>query len=100
MNVRCCDDDLGVHELLVELAVLALLVRGRHKRVALVLEPFPDAELVLRRSEQARLLLGVLVALQRKWSALKLQEARGRGVLRRRGRGGLCPVETRSRSAS
>ena len=71
MNVRSCDDDLRVRELLVELAVLALLVRGPHQRVALVLEPFPDPELVLRCPEQAGFLVGMLFALQRAPSAMQ-----------------------------
>lgn len=41
------DDDLGVDELLVKGRVLVILVRRRHQRVAGVLEPFPDPELVL-----------------------------------------------------
>lgn len=61
--LRCGDDDLGVNELLVELAVLSLLVRGGHKSVALVLNPLPETELVLSGSEQSRLLLSVLMAL-------------------------------------
>lgn len=47
MYVRSSDDDLGVDKLLVELGVLALLVRGGHKSMTLVLEPLADAELVL-----------------------------------------------------
>jgi hypothetical protein len=45
--LRRGDDDLSVHELLVKLAVLALLVRGCDERVALLLEPFADALLIL-----------------------------------------------------
>jgi hypothetical protein len=47
LYVRSGDDDLGVDKLLVELGVLALLVRGGHESVTLVLEPLADAELVL-----------------------------------------------------
>ena len=98
--LRCCDDDLSVHELLVEFAVLALLVRGRHERVALVLKPFPDTELVLRCAEQTGFLIGMLFALHLAPSAsgaplLKMK----RQLLRRRGRGGPCPVERMSLSA-
>ena len=63
LDVRRGDDDLGVDEMLVELGVLALLVRRRDERVALLLDPLPDAQLVLSRSEELRLLLGVLAAL-------------------------------------
>ena len=71
-GLRCGDDDLSVNKLLVELAVLAVLVGGRHKSVALVLNPLPDPELVLGRPEQSRLVLGVLVALR---SSCQLREA-------------------------
>ena len=52
LYVRCGNDDLSVDELLVELGVLALLVGGGDEGVALVLEPFADAELVLCGSEE------------------------------------------------
>ncbi len=55
-NLRGGDDDFGVDELLVKLGVLALLVGGGHEGVALVLEPFADAELVLSGSEKLRYL--------------------------------------------
>jgi hypothetical protein len=51
---------------LVEDGTLALLVRGCNELVALLLDPLPQTELVLSRSKQLRLLLGVdttLVAL-------------------------------------
>ena len=48
--VRRGDDDFSVHELLVKLAVLTLLVRGGDEGVALLLEPFADAQLILRGS--------------------------------------------------
>jgi hypothetical protein len=48
---------------LVEDRVLALLVRGRDELVALVLDPLPQTELVLGRSQKLRLLLGVDTAL-------------------------------------
>lgn len=53
-GLRGGDDDLSVDELLVELGVLALLVGGGHKGVALILEPLADAELVLSGSEKLR----------------------------------------------
>lgn len=62
--LRCCDDDLGVWNVLVEFAVLTLLVGGGHKLVALRLDPFSETKLVLCGSEQLWLLLGVLVALE------------------------------------
>jgi len=71
-GLRCGNDDLSINKLLVKLAVLALLVGGRHKSVALVLNPLPDPELVLGRPEQSRLVLGVLVALR---SSCQLREA-------------------------
>jgi hypothetical protein len=49
-HVRRCDDDLGVYKLLVELGVLAFLVRRRDESVSLVFEPFADAQLVLGRA--------------------------------------------------
>ena len=60
------DDDLGVDELLVKGRVLALLARCRHERVALVLEPFADAELVFGRSEKLGDLEGELLAIGKK----------------------------------
>jgi hypothetical protein len=62
-DVRCGDDDLRVDQLLVELGVLALLVRSGNECVALVLDPLADAELVLGRSEKVGFLLSVLAAL-------------------------------------
>lgn len=53
-HLRGGDDDLGIDKLLVKGRVLALLVRGGHQRVALVLEPLAEAELVLSRAEKAR----------------------------------------------
>lgn len=61
--LRSGDDDLGVNEFLVELAVLTLLVRGGDESVALLLNPLPQTKLVLSRAQKLRLLLGVLVAL-------------------------------------
>ncbi len=45
--LRGGDDDFGIDELLIELAVLAFLIGSGHEGVSLVLEPFPDAKLVL-----------------------------------------------------
>jgi hypothetical protein len=50
--IRCGNDDLSIDELLVELGVLALLVRGGNEGVTLVLEPLADAKLVLRGTEK------------------------------------------------
>lgn len=52
--VRGGNDDLGVNKLLVELGVLALLVGCGDESVALVLEPFSDAELIFCGSKQLR----------------------------------------------
>lgn len=57
------DDDLGVHEFLVEGRVLALLVGGGHQGVALFLDPLAQTKLVLGGTEETGLLLGVLAAL-------------------------------------
>ena len=48
--LRGGDDDFSIHELLIELAVLAFFVGGCDQRVALVFEPFADAQLVFCRS--------------------------------------------------
>ena len=60
---RCGDDDLCINKLLIEFGILSLFVRGGHKGVALVLQPFSNAKLVLRGTEQTWLLLSMLVAL-------------------------------------
>ena len=62
---RCGDDDLCINKLLVEFGILPVLVRGGHKGVALVLQPFSNAKLVLRGAEQTWLLVSMLVALYR-----------------------------------
>ena len=62
---RCGDDDLGINQLLIEFGVLPVLVRGGHKGVALVLQPFSNAKLVLRGTEQTWLLFSMLMALYR-----------------------------------
>lgn len=49
--------------MLVELRVLALLVRSRDELVALLLDPLPQTELVLGGAEEIGLLLSVLTAL-------------------------------------
>lgn len=49
--------------MLIEFGVLALLVRGSDKLMALILEPFSNAKLVLGGTEQTWLLTSVLVAL-------------------------------------
>lgn len=53
-DLRSGNDDFGIDEFLVKLGVLTLLVRGGDESVALVLEPFADAELVLSGSEKLR----------------------------------------------
>lgn len=58
MNLRSGDDNVSVDELLVKLGVLAFLVRGGYKSVALVLEPLAETELVLSSSEKFRNLKG------------------------------------------
>jgi hypothetical protein len=60
---RCGDDNLCINKFLVEFGILPLFVRSGHKGVALVLQPFPKAKLVLRRTEQTGLLFTMLVAL-------------------------------------
>ena len=56
-DLRSGDDDLGINKLLVELGVLAFLVRCGNEGVALILEPLADAELVLGGAQQLRDLL-------------------------------------------
>jgi hypothetical protein len=60
--LRCGNDNFGIDQLLVEGRVLALLIGSGDESVALVLEPFSDAELVLGRSQQRVDLFGVLAA--------------------------------------
>lgn len=64
-GIRCGDNDLGINQVLVESGVLAVLVRGRHQFMTLLLNPFPDPQLILGRPEELRNLFGVLVALQK-----------------------------------
>ena len=47
LDLRSRNDHLSINELLVELAVLALLVGGGDEGVALLLDPFPETKLVL-----------------------------------------------------
>lgn len=58
------DNDLGVYEFLVEFGSLSVLVGGRDQGMALALQPLSDSELVLRRSQETRLLLRVFPALK------------------------------------
>lgn len=53
-DLRSGDDDLCIDELLVELGILTLLVRGGDKSVALVLKPLADAKLVLSGAKKLR----------------------------------------------
>ena len=62
-NVRCGDDDFGINEVLIELRVLTLLIRGGDELVALLLDPLPQTKLVLGGSEKTGLLLSVDAAL-------------------------------------
>ena len=97
-DVRCGDDDLCVYKVLVELGVLALLVGGGDELVALLLDPFPDTELVLSGSEKLGLLLGVdatLGATVRGIQPRRIPMAN----LHRRGQEVLFPVVKPSRSA-
>lgn len=52
MCLRSGDDNLSIDELLVELGVLTLLVRGGDQGVALVLEPLAETKLVLGSTEE------------------------------------------------
>lgn len=63
-HVRSGDDNLSVDKVLVELGVGPVLVGGGDELVALLLDPLPDAELVLGGAEKVRLLLGVDAALE------------------------------------
>jgi hypothetical protein len=73
------DDDLGVDKLLVELGVLTLLVGGGDEGVALILEPFADAEFVLCSSEELRDLRVMSAFLS---SQTLMYEVHVRGVVR------------------
>ena len=66
MHIRCGDDDFSIDELLVELGVLTLLVGGGDEGVALLLDPFPQTELVLSGTEKSGFLLCVLMALEQR----------------------------------
>ena len=111
-NLRSGDDDFGINELLVELGVLALLVRGGDKSVALVLDPFSDTELVLCGSEESWLHFGVLLALcnvsAKRYEGAKktigaqdvVETQSAVKYIHRRGRGGPCPVGSQSRLVS
>lgn len=57
------DDDFSVDKLLVELAVLALFVRGCHESVALRLDPRAESKLVLGCPEELWDLFCVLMAI-------------------------------------
>jgi len=63
VDSRGGDDDFGIYQLLVELGVLAFLVGGGDQGVTLILEPFPDPELILRCSQKLWYFFGVLAAL-------------------------------------
>lgn len=61
--LRSGDDDFGINQFLVELGVLALLVRGSHQGVSLIFKPLSNTQLVLSGSEKAWLVFGMLMAL-------------------------------------
>ena len=60
VDLRGCDDDLCVDELLVEGAAIAILIASGYQRVSLLLEPFSNSELVLGRTQELRNFFGVL----------------------------------------
>lgn len=66
-NSRGSDDNLSIKQLLVKGRVLSLLIRGGHKGMSLILEPFADTELILGRPEElwdfSRVLLALLQTL-------------------------------------
>ena len=62
-GLRGGNDDFGVDQFLVELAVLALLIGGGDEGVALGFNPRSQAQLVLGRAQQLGLLFGMLMAL-------------------------------------
>lgn len=64
-NVRGGDDNFGVNELTLENGVLSLLVRGSNQGMAVVFKILPQAELILRCPEQARLVFGMLATLKK-----------------------------------
>lgn len=97
-DVRCGDDDLCVYKVLVELRVLALLVRGGNELVALLLNPFSDTEFVLGGSEKLGLLLGVDATLGPTVRDIPLKRIYMVN-LHRRGQEVLFPVVKPSRSA-
>jgi hypothetical protein len=56
------NDDFSIDDFLVEGRVFAFLVVGDNQGVALGLEPFADAELILNCAEQSRLVVGPFAA--------------------------------------
>lgn len=62
-NLRSGDDDFGIDKLLVESGVIGILVGGGDQGMALLLEPLPQAKLILSGAQEARLLFGMLAAL-------------------------------------
>lgn len=63
-NVRGGDDNLCIHELLVEFGVLTLLIGRGYQSMALLFQPFTDTKLVFGRAEEAWLISGMLAALE------------------------------------
>lgn len=62
-DLRGSDDHFGIHQFLVELGILAILVRRCHQCVALVLKPLPKPQLVLCRAQELGNVLGMLFAI-------------------------------------
>jgi len=62
-DLRSGDDDLRIDQFLVEFGVLALLIGGGNEGVALIFEPFPYSQLILRRTDHFSVIGGVLSAI-------------------------------------
>ena len=60
---RSGNDDLRVHQFLVEFRVLPFLVRRGDQGVPLLFKPFAETKLILRRTEQFWYFACVFVAL-------------------------------------
>lgn len=80
LDSRCGDDNLSVHQLLVEIRILALLVGSGDQGVALILEPFPDAQLVLGRAQHLWVVSRVLISLSSLWVSKSFQARRLRSI--------------------
>lgn len=69
VDLRGGDDDFSINQFLIEFGALAFLVRGSHKSMPLILEPFSNTQLVLGSTQELGLFFGMLMALD---SALAL----------------------------